>query len=476
MINNHSKGIIIAYTLVFGVIFLILLSGLLGFILFQLRHSAQRAAWNEAIHIAEAGLNYYRWCLNNEVEENCQTEKDYFDPAGNPVGKFSLQVSSTISCGETIQKEIISTGRTNSFPEVRRKIQALYARTSIAKYSYILNDNVWVGSDHEIRGPYHSNGGIRMDGENQSLVTSAKENWICTSSFGCSPCPTTAGCQVEGPNCVCPGVFTTANGKEDLFSFPVPPFDFAGITIDLAQIKSLTQPHPREYYWPPSSEINPQGKGYHLKFLNTGTFEVWIITQLARTWACHSPCDSWDDWYYDYFTIQNEYRYGNPIPIDPSCSLIFFEDKLWAEGEVKGKVTVGSANLINPNLDTDVILPGDIDYTVKDGSDGLALIGERDVLIGPQSPNQMEIRGIFIAQKGHFGRNHYPGNIKEKLEISGVVVSNGRVGTQWVSGSQIVSGYLKRESYFDSNLVYSPPYFVPYITPDFLIINWEEVE
>ena len=476
MINNSSKGIIITYTLVFGAIFLILISGLFGFILLQLRQSAQRAAWNEAIHIAEAGLNYYRWCLNNDIEDNCQTEKDYFDPAGNPVGKFSIQVSSTVSCGETIQSEIISTGWTTGFPEVERKIKVLYARPSIAKYSYILNDNVWIGLDHEIRGSYHSNGGIRMDGENQSSVTSAKENWICTSSFGCSSCPTAAGCQKQGSNCVCPGVFTTANGEKDLFSFPVPPFDFAGITADLAGIKSLTLPHPREYYWPLSTEINPQGKGYHLKFLDTGTFEVWIITQLGGTWACHSPCDSSSDWYYDYFTIQNEYRYGNPISVNPDCSLIFFEDNLWVEGKVEGKVTVGSANLINPNLDTDIILPGDIEYADDDGSDGLALIGERNILIGPQSPSQMEIKGIFIAQKGHFGRNHYPENIKEKLEIYGSIVSNGRVGTQWVSGSQIVSGYLKRESYFDSNLIYEPPYFVPYVTPDFLIINWEETK
>jgi hypothetical protein len=86
----------------------------------------------------------------------------------------------------------------------------------------------------------------------------------------------------------------------------------------------------------------------------------------------------------------------------------------------------------------------------------------------------MELRGIFIAQKGRFSRNHYPGNIRDELEIYGSVISNGRVGTQWVSGSQVISGYLKRESYFDSNLVYNPPPFVPYITPDFKIVKWEE--
>jgi len=465
-----KKGIITTLVLVFGAIFLILLGGLLGFILLQLRQASQKVAWNESLHIAEAGVNYYRWCLNNDVEQTCQTEKDYFDPAGNPIGHFSLQISSTVSCGETVQKKIISEGWTNKFPQVKRKISVLYARTSVAKYSYILNDNVWIGSDHEIRGPYHSNGGVRMDGENQSIVTSAKDKWICTSSFGCSPCPVSAGCWIEGTDCYCPGVFTTTkNSNPDLFSFPVPPFDFAAITIDLAQMKNSAQGS--GIYLPPSTDLNSQGKGYHIKFKNNGTFEAWLITGLSSTYAYSLE----EGWHYDYFTVTNEYLY-NTYSIPSACSVIFVEDNLWPEGEVKGKVTIASANLIDPNLDADVILQGNIGYTTLDGSDGFSVIGERNVLISPNSPNQMELRGIFVAQKGRFSRNHYPGNIRDKLEIYGSIISNGRVGTQWTSGSQIVSGYLKRESYFDSSLVYNPPPFVPYITPDFEIIKWEETK
>lgn len=469
-ISKKNKGIIVTLVLVFGLVFLIMLTSLSGFILFQLKQSAQRVAWNEALEIAEAGINYYQWCLNNEVEENCQTERDYFDPAGNLIGRFFLEINPTVSCEELIQREIVSTGWTNKYPQTKRKVSVLYARTSVAKYSYILNNNVWIGSDHEIRGPYHSNGGIRMDGENQSIVSSAQEKWVCTDSFGCSSCPTSKGCWIEGTNCFCPGVFTTTqNSNPDLFDFPVPPFDFAGITIDLAQMKIMAQSS--GIYLPPSVDINPQGKGYHLIFQNNGTVEVRIITGLSSTRAYSIE----EGWHYDYFTITNEYLY-NTYTISSACSVIFVEDNLWPEGEIKGKVTVASANLINPNLDTDVILQGNIDYTLKDGSDGLALIGERNVLIGPQSPNQMELRGIFISQKGRFSRNHYPNNFRDKLEIYGSVISNGRIGTQWISGSQIVSGYSKRESYFDSNLIYSPPPFVPYVEYDFKIVKWEEIE
>jgi len=470
-----KKGIITTYVLVFGAIFLLLLSGLLGFILLQLRHSAQRLAWNQALHIAEAGINYYRWCLNNGVEANCLAEKPYYDLAGTEIGTFSLSVTSTVSCGTTISKLITSTGWSKNFPKIKRRIGTKYARESVAKYAYLLNDNVWAGADREIRGLYHSNGGIRMDGTNYSLVTSAQEEWVLTRSFGYPPCPN--ACRMEGEKCICPGVFTTANGNEDLFDWPVPPFDFDKITVDLAQIKDLTDEYPRQYYWPPVTDLDAEGKGYHLKFAGqTGKFEVWIITKLDRVLAYSLE----EGWHYEYSIIDEEYLYGT-YSVNPDCPLIFFEDDLWIEGEVKGKVTVASANLISPTEDTDVWLPGNIDYTALDGSDGLALIGQRNVLIGPDSPETMLLRGVFIAQKGHFGRNHYTGTAPTKrgelLTIYGSIVSNGRVGTAWLnSAGQVVSGYLKRENYVDPNLIYSPPPFVPYTSSEFKIIGWEELE
>lgn len=470
--NNSNLGVITTYVLVFGAVFLILLGGLLGFILLQLKQSNQRVGWAEAFQIAEAGTSYYRWCLNNEVEGNCLTQKDFSDLEGNPLGTFSLEISPTTFCQETSAQSINSVGWSNDFPDYQREVQVLYGRKSVAKYSYLLNDNVWAGEDREIRGDYHSNGGIRMDGENQSLVTSAKQDWLCTDSFGCdsSDCP--PDCSIEGDNCRCPGVFTTTdNSHPDLFEFPVAPFDFDRITIDLAKVKDIADQWPQEYYWPPIDQIDSQGEGYHLKFLQDGSFEVWVITELQPTWGFSYE----EGWHNDYFTIGEEYLLDT-IPIDSSCPLIFVEDNLWVEGKVKGKVTVASANLVDPNQETEVILPGDLDYTTSEGSDGLTVIGEKNVLISPDSPNEMEIKGIFVAQKGRFGRNLYWANIKEKLEIYGSIISNGRVGTKWSSGSWIVSGYRKRETYVDPNLLYLPPPYTPFVSTDFEIGRWQEIE
>ncbi len=466
--KKKEKGsIIISLSLVFGLFFVIILNAILNNTLTDLKKAKKKVVWKKSLEIAEAGLNYYRWCLNHGLEDSCDLSKDYYSPSGQLLGRFSLETKTKSYCGEIISRDVISTGWTNEEPDIKRKINVLYARSSVAKYAYLLNDNVWAGADREIRGLYHSNGGIRMDGENKSLVTSAKDKWVCTSSFGCNPCPVDDGCWTEGSTCFCPGVFTTANGNKNLFQFPVTSFDFDSITIDLAQIKEKAQS--QSLYLPPAEEVNPQGKGYHLISNQDGTIEVRIITRLKKDFAYSSE----EGWHYDYFRISKEYYYAT-FNISASCPVVFVEDNLWIEGKIKGKITIASANLINPNEETTIILPGNIEYINQDGSNGLALIAEKNILISPDSPNNMILQGIFIAQKGHFGRNLYYWNIKDKLEITGAIVSNGRVGTKWSSGSFVVSGYLKRENYIDSNLIYNPPPFVPYAESDFKILKWRE--
>jgi hypothetical protein len=483
------KGQIVTYILVFGSIFLILLTGLLSFILFQLRIASQRISWHQSFEIAEAGMNYYKWCLNNGVEENCSLEKEYYDISGNVVGKFQIQPESISACNQLISQRIISEGFTFKFPNIKRKISVFYARESVAKYSYILNSNVWVGSDHIIRGPYHSNGGVRFDGQNLSTVSSALENWVCTNSFGCGPegrgygqglCP--YECEIINHQCICPGVFSiTQNSQRDLFFFPIPPFDFVGIVGDLAQIKLAAQ-NLGGIYLPPASQINPQGKGWHLIFNQNGQVTAKIITSLSPTCgyslendgfpSCGTSQEGFYQW--NYFTISSEQTYRT-FNISSSCPAIFVEDNLWPEGQISGKVVVAAANLTDPNKDPDVILNYNLDYAGT-GNDGLTLIAERNILIGPDSPNYMTLKGIFVAQKGRFSRNHYQGSIRESLTIQGSIVSSGRVGTQWITlGGHIVSGYRRRETFVDHNLIYHPPVFTPFLSSQYKIVSWQEL-
>jgi hypothetical protein len=475
-----QKGIIIDYVLIFGAIFLMLLSGLLSFIIMQLRSADSKVGWNESLNIAEGGMNYFRWCLNNNVDGSCLGQHEYYDADGNDVGKFSITSIATTYCGVPAQQKITVSGWTNQFPASKRNVVATYARPSVAQYSYILNSNVWAGNSYIIRGPYHSNGGIRIDGTNQSLVTSAATNnglaeWVCNDSFGCNPCPTAAGqCRISGGQCLCPGVFTTtANANPSLFQYPVTPYDFNGLTVGLASIKDKAQ-HAGGIYLPKSNTLNANGKGYHLKFQAGGTVQVWVVTGTSATYACDNDCTQQSDYQNDYYTISSEYLY-NTYTIPVNCSAIFAEDNIWPEGVIKGKVAVASANLVDTNVDTDAILNNNITYAGSTGADGLSLIAERNVLIGPASADVLELHGIFTAQNGHFGRNYYGSNTKTSLAIYGSIISNGRVGTQWTSNGQFVSGYSQRETYYDQAQVNSPPPFIGRTSQDYKIVSWQEI-
>jgi len=483
----YKKGSGIIFLLIFGAVFLIILIGFISLITFRYNRAAQERASIESLHIAEAGINYYRWHLikNPGDIQDGQTwccasppcsvcgpyEHDYYDPEGQKVGKFILEISAKQICGEILGIYVVSTGVTDKFPDIKRKIKVKFAATSIADFAYIINDNVWAGGDREIYGKYHSNGGIRMDGTHNSLVTSATNEWLCTASFGCYwwNCP--SGCESSGNACKCPGIFGSG-GPQDLWQYPVPPFDFTGITADLAKMKTLAQSQGK--YYPPSDTINPSGKGYHIIFNPDGTFDIKIITSLTGVWAYNLD----EGWHTSYEKIQQEVDYENNVNLPQGCALVFVEDDVWVEGTVKGKITVASANLVDPIKDTTAILNWNLDYTTLDGSDSLALIAEEDVLIPLYSPNNMTVRGVFVAQKGWFGRNYYPcwwypaDCIKNHLLIYGSIVSNGRVGTKWCCPS---SGYEERDNYFDVKLAKDPPPLLPYVSPTLEFISWEEV-
>ena len=168
-----NKGVIITLVLVFGTIFLMLLASLLGFILLQQRQSLQKVAWNEALNLAEAGINYSRWHINHAEDDfNFGGVKPYED-----IGQFQLEITSSTGCSSGVK--IVSTGYTSDFSNVKRKIQVKDTKPALAKYAFLTNSNVWFGEDETLKGPFHSNGGIRMDGKQNYLSTSAKTTYIC---------------------------------------------------------------------------------------------------------------------------------------------------------------------------------------------------------------------------------------------------------------------------------------------------------
>jgi len=466
--QKKQSGYLLVLVLVFSGIFLTILTSFVGFVYSQNRVVVQRVNFEQAGNVAEAGLNYYRWFLSHYPDDVTNGTGEpgpyvhvYHDPEGDVVGEFSLDIDSVNYCGDVSAITVTSTGYTYANPDAKRTISASYRRPTVADYSFILNANVWVGDSRTITGPYHSNGGIRMDGRNNSTVTSSSANWLCDSTFGCSP------------NQTKPPIFTTeSHTNESLFSFPAPNIDFGSLTVDLAGIKNYAQNHGGIFI--PKTASNHYG--YHLRF--DGDRVVVRRVTHTRNYRSYTTEGGWD---YERHIIQNSTAVGT-YNINPDCPIIYVEDKVWVEGNIDGKVTLAAADN-STSVSPSMIIQGNITYDDPLTS-GFLGIAEQDVLLGVDVPNDLYINGIFVAQNGAYGRNHYYSSYmpsgyssyvsRNSENFNGTVVSRGRVGTEWTSGGSHSSGFRNRYNTFDRNLAEDPPALTPRISDVYELFDWNE--
>lgn len=473
MKRTTHRGYLMLLALVFGAVFLAVFGGLGMYVLSENRLQSQYASSAEAFSLAEAGLEYYRWHLAHypdDVQNGTGLPGPYVinynDPEGGLAGTVTLSINANETCGETTSVDIQSTGVAAEAPGAARTLTARYARPSVGTYSYILNDSVWAGSDRVILGPYHSNGGIRMDGTANSGVSSSLSTWNCTSSYGCSPAQPTAN-----------GVTGTGTNQQ-LWEYPVPQVDFGAISADFGTLKTLAQTD-GIYYPRYSSGTNQNSesywRGYRLTFNSNGTVTVRTVDDLTNLGV--TPVNSADD-SDDWALINDDDPYETrTIPAD--CGLIFVEDHVWVEGTIPSKITLVAANVVNAGVEPNAYLLNNLQYGATDGSDGLTLIAERNVLISPSAPNSMTLNGIFIAQGGAFGMNAYDScTYADKtgtLTILGTTVSNKRTGTKWTSYCGAYNkGFQSRVDSFDRRIATDPPPFTPVVSNDYQFVDWKE--
>lgn len=470
--QDLQRGALLVLVLVFGSVLFVILTGTLMYILSQKKASDNEVLKQQAREIAEAGLNYYKWYLAhfpNDVTHGTGVpgsfSMPYNDPEFGQIGTYTLSVASSTYCGVVDSITITSTGATLINPNVKKTIVAQYTRPTVAEYSYIINSNVWAGSDRTIIGPYHSNGGVRMDGTNNSVVTSGQTNWTCTASFGCSP------------SSVKNGVFTTTgNANTSLFTYPSPPINFTGLTVDLTQMKTRAQNNGGIY-------IGPSGYyGYRIVFKTNKTIDVYRVSDTYSYQGYNT-----DDGTQNERNIIRTQSFYTTYTLNKNCPLVFVEDKVWLEGDVPTKVSLAAADTDTPGIDPSIIINNNINYSSS--TSGLLAVAEDDVLLGVVVPDIMNVNGIFIAQNGRYGRNSYDYNDlpnpsgptdyrpyykRSTLNMTGTIVSNGRVGEKWTSNGVYVSGFNVRNNSYDRDLVKSPPPLAPRTSDDYQFVDWRE--
>ncbi len=470
------RGYLMLLAIVFGAVFLMVFGALASFVLAQNRSEVQQFGMSKSFTIAEAGLEYYKWHLahfptdlQNGTGQPGPYTVSYKDPEGSTTGAYTLTINGNMSCNQITSVDITSVGTTNDVSNTSATIVAKYALPTVAQYSYVLNDSVWAGSDRVIYGPYHSNGGIRMDGTANSPVTSSLSSWTCTSSFGCNSNTNEPGVFGSGPN-------------QNLWDYPTPQVDFTAIAANFATLKAVAQSSGLYFARVSSgtSGVNA-GKGYHLIFNSNGTVTVKKVTNETNNPSIPVDNQSVNSPQADYAQIASEQALGT-YAIPSGCGLIYVEDNAWIEGVIPSQITVIAANTVTAGISPNIYLPNNITYSNPSGTSGLTAIAENDVLITPDSPQNMTINGVFVAQTGAFGRNYYgysscPNSYEPRgtLTIHGTTVSNKRTGTKWLNGcSNGDAGYQTRIDAFDRQLSTNPPPFTPAISTTYQFVEWRQ--
>ncbi len=459
--KNNQKGYLLMVVLVITSLFVMVAGGLVSLALNQNKLGLKKIAWSRSFQIAEAGINYYKWVLAHDPTDYYNGtggdpgpyEIDYTDPYGGVIGKYSLEITPPDSCSSVVV--IKSTGWTLDEPNVKRTLQARYGLPSLAEFAFLTNTNVWFGEDEELKGPVHSNGGIRQDGENDSLITSAKETYTCGPEHGCSN-ETKDGIWGDGE-------------KKSLWKFPVAQVDFNSIISDLANLKSQAQSS--------STYYDSVGIGYHVVLQKNRTFDLYKVDNLKPPlYAYDGSKDVLISLDIDSETFIGNYSLPN------NCSVLFFEDDVWVEGELDGySLTIVSAELPEvASTNTSIIINGNIQFQDKTDTNSLALIAQNNIYIPFYSaPNDLTVDAVLLAKNGKVFRHYYYSgssyNIRDDIEVYGSIITNDVWTWTWVNGSgNVISGYRNTETLYDPNLKYYPPPGFPKKV-EYEFIKWEEI-
>ena len=473
--QGDAHGSILVVTVVFVGLFSLLFGSLLNYLLTQYHWAGSRTEEERALDIAEAGVEYYRWHLAHypdDLRDGTGAAGPYVhvyeDPEVGPIGEYSLQIGGETLCGHVQVVHATSTGHTYQDPSIQRTIVVKIARPTVADYSYVVDSNVWAGSDRTIIGPYHSNGVIRMDGDNHSAVT---------SKIGTTSC---SGAGLGGCSGTIAGVYGTGDHPE-WWRSAQPDIPFTNFDYDFGQMESLAQSSGIKLNKISNDATGPYG--YSLVLQSNGTGSIYRVTSV--TWIpATTPGMQSVSLTEILGTIGTKRQLIETRTIPTACPLIYASDRVWLEGTVSGKVTV-VANDTGAAM-PDLFLQNNLTYGTTTGRDGVTVLAERNLLIPLYVPDTMNISGVFIAQKGSFGRAAYDRSdvsssyrsyiTRTALNTTGTVVSKLRTGTRWSGTDPDPEGFLTRNDYYDRSLAKSPPALTPFTSPDFHFIEWREVQ
>ena len=481
--QSPQKGYILISVMFVASLSALVFSALVSWSVTSTRFARQVLVREQALQVAEAGIEYVRWYLAHfQTDYTLGKETSgphtypFYDHLGNEIGSYTLTIVPPVA-GSTIVT-IRSEGVVYGVQASSRTIEVRLAIPSLAKYAVVANDTIRFGSGTEIFGPLHSNGGIRFDGTAWNTVTSALAQYDDPdhsggNEFGVhthrdlnSAGTTDSFRPLEAPPQAVPSRMDVFKAGRE---FPVPSVDFAGIISDLASIKTNAQAT--------GSYLGASGtQGYQIILKTNDTYDVYQVQTVANPSSSQCRNDlnetGWGTW-----SIQTKTFVGN-YPF-PENGVIFVEDNVWVEGVIDGaRLTIAAARFPDTvSQRKNIIISNDITYTHKDGTDALALIAQNNITVAMTADTSLAIDGALVAQHGRVGRYYYNANCgiyhaRTQITLFGMIATNKRYGFAFTDGS----GYATRTIVYDTALLYAPPPFFPLAAESYQIISWEELE
>lgn len=428
----------------------------------------------QAFHIAEAGIEYYRWHLAHAPQDFRDGKTtpgpyihDFKDAEGNVIGTFALTITPPTN-GSTLV--VVESKGTLANATAEKTIRVELAKPSFAKYAFVANDDMRFGEGTEVFGAIHSNNGIRFDGVAHNLISSSRLSYDDPDHAG----PLEWAVHTHDAP-VDPNYATPLPDRFDVFESGrqtgVPAVDFAGLTADLADLKTKAQATGGRYFGSSGSA------GYRILLRTDDTFQLFRVTSLQTpASSCNNAlADSdWGTWSIRNQTLIGTYNF-------PTNGVIFLEDHVWVEGRINtARLTIAAGRFPDaPTTRRNIIVANDFTYTNKDGRDVLALIAQRNINIAMYSDTSLQIDAALVAQNGRVGRHYYkppvsgnngctPYHIRNQIDLYGMIGTNIRYGFAYTDNT----GYTLRNITYDANLLYAPPPEFPLTSDQYEILTW----
>jgi len=489
----------------------------------------------QAFNIAEAGLNYYMWHLNHNATDykdgqSTPTTPDptlgygpythnYIDANGVNEGTYTLWINPTGNGSTVVTVRSIGQAAGTG---ITRTVQAQIGSPSFASYAVASDSALWFGSTETADGPVDSNEGVRMDGPNDSTVSSANATYVPSTELG-------GNGSTSEPGVWCsPSVTSPVNcntRSKSAWTYPVPQIDFDQVSSSLCTMKKVafanysstsslatqsnacTQtPSTRtNAYVPELSSSFSTTKGYLIKLNSNNTYDLLKV-------------NSENDRLTPYTSALGTTAVATGISI-PSSGVIFVEDNVWVltPTNFNGRVTIASGRLATSN-NTDIVIAGPLLYAAKNGSDSIGLVAEDSIFIAPYAPASAsgyssgtfnyEVDGALLAENGNveYGENgdstSYPAGYRtspstcargwtspnQTMTFYGSVATRQTWTWSWlvggspcgdaaydsINGQGYITGFENDTTQYDYNLEYSPPPSYP-LTSGYNILSWREI-